>query len=169
MKTWLFCTLIALGLPGLALAGGGNLVSFNAGIGVTPFENSGTAPSVTVAVNAVHGVNPPGDPWRIGSLFAAVDADGTITVVGTRLLLAGGNGLGSNPVPTVQAKLFCGTSDTAYDSPAVPLDANGNFNISGTLSAEPPDPCTSPVLLIVAAPATGAGPWLAAGIPDNND
>jgi hypothetical protein len=124
MKTWLFCALIALGVPlsgGLALAGG-NLVSFNAGIGVTPFENSGSAASPTVAANVVRGVNPPGDPWRIGSLFAAVDTDGTITVVGTRLLLAGGNGLGSNPVPNVEAKLFCGTSDTSFDSPAVPLE-----------------------------------------------
>jgi hypothetical protein len=164
MKTWFFCILIAL-IPVTALAAG-PLVSFNAGIGVTPFENTGTAPSVTVAVNAVRGVNPPGDPWRIGSLAAAVDIDGAITVVGTRLLLAGGNGLGSNPVPNVEAKLFCGTSDTASDSPAVPLDANGNFFISGALSPTPPDPCTTPVLLIVAAPN---GAWLAAGIPDNND
>jgi hypothetical protein len=163
MKTWFFCVLMAF-IPVNALAAG-PLVSFNAGIGVTPFENSGSASSPTVAANAVHGVNPPGDPWRIGSLFAAVDTDGTITVFGTRLLLAGGNVLGSNPVPNVQAKLFCGTSDTSYDSPAVPMGANGNFLISGTLSSTPPNPCTTPVLLIVAAPN---GAWLAAGIPDNN-
>jgi hypothetical protein len=165
MKTWLCCALIALGVPlsgGLALAGG-SLVSFNAGIGVTPFENTGSAASPTVAANAVRGVNPPGDPWRIGTLFANVDTDGTITVIGTRLLLAGGNGLGSNPVPNVEAKLFCGTSDTSYNSAAVPMDANGNFLISGTLSPTPPDPCATPVLLIVAAPN---GAWLAAGIPD---
>jgi hypothetical protein len=80
------------------------------------------------------------------------------------LLLAGGNGIGSNPVPNVQAELFCGTSDTAYSSPEVPLGANGNFYISGSLSSTPPDPCSTPVLLIVAGPN---GPWLAAGIPDN--
>jgi hypothetical protein len=166
MKTWLFCALITLGVPlsgGLALAAG-SLVSFNAGIGVTPFENTGSATSPTVAANVVRGVDPPGDPWRIGSLFANVNIYGTIKVVGTRLLLAGGDGLGSNPVPKVEAKLFCGTSDTSYDSPAVPMDANGNFFISGTLSSTPPDPCTTPVLLIVAAPN---GPWLAAGIPDS--
>jgi hypothetical protein len=165
MKTWLFSALIALGVPlsgGLAIAAG-SLVSFNAGIGVTPFENTGTAAIPKVAANVVRDVDPPGDPWRIGSLFANVYTNDTISVVGTRLLLAGGNGLGSNPVPEVEAKLFCGTSDTSYDSPAVPLDANGNFYISGTLSSTPPDPCTTPVLLIVAAPS---GPWLAAGIPD---
>jgi hypothetical protein len=161
MKTW-FCALIIL-IPVTALAARPS-VSFNAGVGVTPFENTGSATSPTVAANTVRGVDPPGDPWRIGSLFGLVYANGTITVVGTRLLLAGGNGLGSNPVPSVEAKLFCGTSDTAYDSPAVPLDANGNFNISGSLSSTPPYPCTTPVLLIVAGPD---GPWLAAGIPDN--
>ena len=166
MKTWLFCALIALGVPlsgGLALAAG-SLVSFNAGIGVTPFENTGSAAIPNVAANVVRGVNPPGDPWRIGSLFANVDTDSTITVVGTRLLLAGGNGLGSNPVPNVEAKLFCGTSDTSYHSRAVPMDDNGNFFISGTLSSAPTHPCTTPVLLIVAAPN---GAWLAAGIPDS--
>jgi filamentous hemagglutinin family protein len=99
------------------------------------------------------------------SLFADVDIDGNIQVYGTRLLLAGGNGLGSNPVPNVEAKLFCGTSDTAFDSPAVPMGANGNFSIVGVLSSTPPEPCTNAVLLIVAAPN---GAWLAAGIPDNN-
>ena len=165
MKNWLWCVpLFTLIIAVNALAGG-TLVSFNAGIGVTPFENTGSAASPTVAANVVRGVNPPGAPWRIGSLFAAVDTDGKIEVVGTRLLLAGGNGLGSNPVANVEAKLFCGTSDTPFDSPAVPLDANGNFFISGALSSTPPFPCTTPVLLIVAAPN---GAWLAAGIPDNN-
>jgi hypothetical protein len=166
MRALLFFALIALVVPlsgGLALAGD-SLVSFNAGIGVTPFENTGSATSPTVAANVVHGVNPPGDPWRIGSLFATVDTAGTITAFGTRLVLAGGNDLGLNPVPNVEAKLFCGTSDTSFDSPAVPMGANGNFLISGPLFPTPPDPCSTPVLLIVAAPN---GAWLAAGIPDS--
>jgi len=165
MKSWLWSVaLFTLITPVNALAAE-PLVSFNAGIGVTPFENTGSAASPTLAANVVHGVNPPGDPWRIGSLFAAVDIDGNIQVYVTRLLLAGGNGLGSNPVPKVEAELFCGTSDTAFDSPAVPMGPNGNFAIVGALSSIPPEPCTSPVLLIVAAPN---GAWLAAGIPDNN-
>jgi hypothetical protein len=88
-------------------------------------------------------------------------------VEGRGLLLAGGNGIGTNPVKEVIAALFCGAaaSATKFESAAVPLDAKGNFDIDGSLSATPPNPCTSPVLLIVVSTPSGPGSWLAAGIP----
>lgn len=169
MKTWLFCfALIAL-VPFTAVAAG-ELVRFNGGIGVDPVQGTmGTAPNLVVVRNVVRGVNPPGAPWRIADLVAGVGTDGSIVAIGHRLLLAGGNGIGTNPVPNVIAKLFCGpaTSATAFESAAVPLDAKGNFIVTGTLSPTPPSSCTNPVLLIVVATPSGAppGPWLAAGIP----
>jgi hypothetical protein len=158
MKTWLFCLALIAFVPANALAW---LVSFDAGVGVDPVQGTtGTAPNLTVVQNVVHGVNPPGAPWRIASLLADVNFNGDIVVEGRGLLLAGGNGIGSNPVPNVLAKLFCGAAE--FDSPPTTMDAEGNFTISGTLSAEPPNPCSTPVLLIVVAPS---GAWLAAGIP----
>lgn len=167
MKSLLFCVALIAFVPVNALAW---LVSFDAGVGVDPVQGStGTAPNLAVVQNVVRGVNPPGAPWRIANLLADVDTSGSIVVEGRGLLLAGGNGIGSNPVPNVLAKLFCGpaASATEFDSTVVPMDAEGNFNISGTLSATPPNPCTSPVLLIVAG--SSSGPWLAAGIPDNGN
>ena len=165
MKSWLWSIpLFALIIPVSALAQP-PLTSFNTGIGVTPFVNSGTADSPTLAANVVRGVNPAGNPWRVGSLVVTVDIDGNIQVYVTRLVLAGGNSLGANPVPSVQVKLFCGGSDTAFNTPVIAMGPNDNFAFFGLLSAVPPAPCTSPALLIVAAPN---GAWLAAGIPDNN-
>jgi hypothetical protein len=167
MKTWLFCVALIAFVPVNALAQE-TLVSFNAGIGVIPVQGTtGTSPNLVVVQNIVRGVNPPAAPWRIASLLAYVYTDGDIVVDGHGLRLAGGNGIGTNPVPNVLAKLFCGPADSAteFDSPVVPMNAKGNFDISGSLSATPPDPCTDPVLLIVASTTSGSEPWLAAGIP----
>jgi hypothetical protein len=169
MKTWLFCFALITLVPFTAAAAG-NLVTFNGGIGVDPVQGTtGTAPHLVVVPNVVRGVNPPGAPWRIAYLVANVRTDGTIVAIGHGLLLAGGNGIGTNPVKKVIAKLFCGpaTSATAFESAAVPLNAQGNFVVSGTLSPTPPSSCTNPVLLIVVATPSGSpsGPWLAAGIP----
>jgi hypothetical protein len=60
----------------------------------------------------------------------------------------------------VHARLFC-AGVAAGDSDAVALDARGDFRIMGMLNQTPPNPCNSPVLLIVNA----GGAWFAAGIP----
>ena len=65
----------------------------------------------------------------------------------------------------VFATLFC--SGVAHHSPIVDLDLAGNFVIKGKLSAVPPSPCLSPVLLIRNAGGTQA--WFAAGIPGGDD
>jgi len=111
------------------------------------------------AANIVQGVNPGGQPWVIERLRASVRTDGRMSVDGRGLLLGGGNGIGTNGGQSVQARLFCGA--VAHNTGLVALDAAGDFRIDDTLSPLPPDPCATPVLLIV----SGGGNWFAAGIP----
>ena len=143
-----------LGLAPLASAEN-SLARFEGGIGSQPLRSGGL-------VNDVLGVNPGGRPWVISRLSAEVKTDGRVSIDGRGLLLAGGNGIGTTGNQSVRARLFCGgVSSVSYDSELVPLDPAGDFRIEGELSAVPPSPCASPVLLIV---NTG-GAWFAAGIP----
>ena len=98
-------------------------------------------------------------PWVISRLSADVGTDGRIRVDGRGLLLAGGNNIGTAGGQSVRARLIC--AGVPHDSDLVPLDARGDFTISGFLNPFPPSPCNSPVLLIVNA----GGAWFAAGIP----
>jgi hypothetical protein len=135
-------------------------LKFKGGIGVVPV--TGVAANGTVNLNIVRGVSP-GGPWRIAALNAEVESNGHIKVNGRGLLLASGNGIGTNAGQTVHATLFCGlaTSATAFDSRGVALAANGDFAIDDFLSSTPTLPCVSPVLLI----RNVVGVWFAAGIP----
>jgi hypothetical protein len=140
------------------------LVTFEGGIGVIPVSNvagtqnaNGTFPDVIR--NDVRGVAPGGQPWVIERLTVTVKLDGRISVDGRGLLLAGSNSIGTNGGQSVLARLFCGT--VAHDSGTVPLDASGDFRIDDVLTPIPPDPCTTPILLIVSS----NGRWFAAGIP----
>lgn len=128
------------------------LVRFDGGIGEIPVSTPGTA-------NVVKGALPGGQPWVISRLSADVRTDGSISVDGRGLLLAGGNGIGTNGGLSVRAMLFCGTA--SFTSDLVALEANGDFRIDGMLNALPPNPCDTPTLLIVNA----GGRWFAAGIP----
>ena len=129
--------------------------SFSGGIGVIPTGSANTT---------VRGVAAAGQIWVIGDLAADVRQDGTIRLDGRGLLLGSGNAIGSNANATVIATLFCANDGNVQHSsnPAgVPLEVNGDFRINDTLSPAPPNPCTSPVLLIRSA---GSGSWFAAGI-----
>jgi hypothetical protein len=134
-----------------------DLVRFDGGIGVIPVSNVNAAGVGTA--NVVLGVPPGGQPWVIARLTAEAKGDGRISVAGRGLLLAGGNGIGTNGGQSVEARLFC--AGVAHDTGLVPLEANGDFRIDDVLSPAPPSPCESPVLLIV----SGGGRWFAAGIP----
>ena len=127
------------------------LVRFDSGIGVIPVRAG-------PAANIVRGVNPGGVPWVISRLTVDIKTDGRISVDGRGLLLAGGDGIGTNGNQSVRARLFCGA--VMSDSVLVPLEPNGDFLIDGSLAPVPPTPCTNPVLLIV---NTGNA-WFAAGI-----
>jgi hypothetical protein len=160
MKTWMLALFLAL-LVAPAGKATDMLLSFRGGIGVDPVSGiSAGAP----LLNVVRGVNPGGAPWRIGSLKADIDVAGHIRAVGRGLLLAGGNGIGTNGGQSVRAILFCGPAAAATQHTTTPagvaLAANGDFRIDDTLTPPPPASCTTPVLLI-----TNPAPrWFAAGI-----
>lgn len=142
------------------------LVEFQGGIGVIPVSSGvGTAATATtVNRNIVRGVQPPGQIWRIDDLKAKVKTDGSITVNGRGLLLAGGNNIGTNANANVFATLICEATapftERNTDLAGVALAINGDFHIDGVLAPSPSD-CASPVLLIRNA-ANQA--WFAAGL-----
>jgi hypothetical protein len=158
----LLIALVAMTATGIASAQNDTDVAFKGGIGVITV--TGVAANGAVNLNVVRGINP-GSPWRISALEAEVKSDGHITVVGRRLLLANGNGIGTNAGASVFATLFCGPAATAtsHSSNRVALEADGDFRIDGFLDSVPPTPCVTPVLLI--RNGAGAGVWFAAGIP----
>ncbi len=161
MKRALMAVVLLSAAPGVAWAqGDADGLRFQGGIGVIPVSNV-NASGVGTA-NVVLGVPPGGQPWVIKRLTAKVK-DGRISVEGRGLLLAGGNGIGTNGGQSVEARLFCG--GVAHDTGTVPLEADGDFHIDDQLSPAPPSPCDSPVLLIVSA----NGRWFAAGIPVRDD
>jgi hypothetical protein len=154
---------MALAVTGMASAQETTELKFRGGIGVIPV--TGVAANGTVNLNIVRGVNPAG-PWRIADLDAVVSSYGRIRVKGRGLLLAAGNGIGTNAGASVFATLFCGagTAATSSSSNRVALDADGDFRIDDTLSPAPPTTCDTPALLI--RNGGGSGVWFAAGIPD---
>jgi hypothetical protein len=133
-----------------------NLVRFSGGIGVIPTGSTNTTVRTVAAAGQI---------WVIRDLAADVKQDGRIRLDGRGLLLGSGNSVGSNANASVFATLFCANDGNVQHSSnlvGVPLEANGDFRIDDTLSPAPPNPCTSPVLLIRSA---GSGSWFAAGIP----
>jgi hypothetical protein len=165
--------LVALGIVGSVYAQEDDLMAaFKGGIGVIPAQNGvgpvnadGTFPNVRL--NVVRGVFPGAGPWRIANLRAEVETDGHIKVRGRGLLLASGNGIGTNANQSVFATLICEAAapfvehSTAF---SVPLEPNGDFRIDDTLTSVPSE-CPSPVLLI----RNTGGVWFAAGIPKRED
>lgn len=176
-----------------AFASDDTMIEFKHGIGSQPFRsNNGTA-----VLNTVAGVNPGGAPWIIESLKAVIKSNGEIRAKGRGLLLGGGDTIGTRAGPRqVVASLFCrntpvppataGTLIGPFNSEFVTLDANGNFQIDGSLANNlgilPPPNCgdkidNRPILLIrTVTPAnltTGIpaapGAWFAAGIIGNED
>lgn len=162
----LLVALMALGITGMASAQNNTdndtALKFKGGIGVIPV--TGVAANGAVNLNIVRGVSP-GAPWRIADLEAEVGFDGHIKVVGRGLLLASGNGIGTNAGQSVHATLFCGPAATATahnsNPVGVAIEADGDFHIDDFLSPAPPTPCDAPVLLI----RNAGGIWFAAGIP----
>ncbi len=162
----LLMMLVAVAVTGLATAQAQDeQLKFKGGIGVITV--TGVAANGAANLNIVRGVTP-GAPWRISSLEAEIFPSGHIKVVGRGLLLASGNGIGTNAGQSVHATLFCGPAATATAHnttiTGVPLAADGDFRIDDFLSPAAPFPCDNPVLLI----RNTTGLWFAAGIPDVN-
>lgn len=159
-------TFIVLAATAIAFAQISYSLRFERAIGVIPV--TGVAANGTVNVNVVRGVNP-GGPWTIGKFEANVDTStGRIKAQGRHLLLAAGNGIGTNAGQSVHATLFCGPvqTATAHNSTlaGVKLDDEGNFEINDTLDPLPPQICETPVLLI----RNVGGVWFAAGVLDQD-
>lgn len=163
MVRGLLVALVALAIAGIASAQENEDLIFRGAIGVIPV--TGVAANGAVNLNVVRGVNPAG-PWRIADLDADVRSDGHIRVKGRGLLLAAGNGIGTNAGASVFATLFCGPAATAsaHSSNRVALEADGDFRIDDVLSPALPTSCDTPVLLI--RNGAGSGVWFAAGIPE---
>jgi hypothetical protein len=155
-----------LATTGIVSAQDQTALNFKGGIGVIPV--AGVSQTGAVNLNVVRGVAP-GAPWRIVALEAQVTSDGHIKVVGRGLLLASGNGIGTNAGQSVHATLFCGPAATATAQNStlagVALEADGDFRIDDFLSPPPPTACENPVLLI----RNVGGLWFAAGIPNLED
>jgi hypothetical protein len=172
MKYKLVFSLLLVTLVTFSTIGNNTLLKFKGGIGVDPISNvvvSTAVPPVTTATpNIVRGISPPGQPWRIADLYADVSIDGHIRVHGRGLLLAGGNGIGTNAGQSVFATLFCGPAATATasstTSTGVALESDGDFTIDDVLLPTPSNTCETPVLLI--RTTGGANAWFAAGIED---
>jgi hypothetical protein len=158
----------------------GVLVRFQGGIGVQPV--SAVNANGTVVPNVVRDVPPPRQPWVIAGFNATVRADGRITAHGRGLVFAGGNTVGTalviDPIHgtaaaslLVAATLICENTApfTELSTGSVPLAANGDFTINGSLSSAPPaaTDCRTPVLLIRNATGGNLGGWFAAGIQQN--
>jgi hypothetical protein len=161
----LVVALAALAFTSIASAQDHVDLNFKGGIGVIPV--TGVAANGTVNLKVVRGVNPAG-PWRIADLNAVVESNGHIRVRGRGLLLAAGNGIGTNAGASVHATLFCGpaATATAFDEAGVPLASDGDFVIDDFLTGNGPvpTPCENPVLLIRNGALPGQGVWFAAGI-----
>jgi hypothetical protein len=138
-----------------------NNLKFKGAIGVIPV--TGVSATGAVNLNVVRNV-PPGNPWRIASFDAVIMPDGRVKAVGRGLLLAAGNGIGTNAGQSVHVTLFCGSGSntTSHDSPVsgVRLQADGDFAIDDVLSPAVPPTCATPTLLI----RNVGGVWFAAGI-----
>lgn len=154
---------LVLGVSGMASAQESTDLKFRGAIGVIPV--TGVAADGSATLNVVRSVNPAG-PWRIADLSADVNSEGRIRVKGRGLLLAAGNGIGTNAGASVFATLFCGAAKTAtaHSSNPVALDADGDFRIDEIVSPVPPTSCDTPVLLI--RNASGGGVWFAASTPE---
>lgn len=145
-------------------------IRFQGGIGSQPLRTATAGNPAVAASNDAFGVNPGGRPWVIAELHADLRADGRIRADGRGLLLAGGDATGTRgAIEVVRARAACvipGTPVTYqyFDSAPVPLDANGDFRVDGTLTPVTPGTslCANPGLLIVNGGSTA---WFAAGIP----
>jgi len=144
------------------------LVRVDAGFGVHPVAGITAATGLPI-LNTVRTVPPGGRPWAIEKLRVRIKDDGSITAKGEGLVLAGSDAAGTRGgILQVAATLFCGTAQ--FTSPAADISLGGNFEIRGTLTPQPPNPCVNPALLIRNATGGVLGSWFAGGtISDPHD
>ena len=107
-------------------------------------------------------------PWSVGSGQAHVNlSTGHTSFQVEGLVIDGAQFSGTpGPITMVTGTLVCdaGTAgETPFDTPSVPLDAQGDANFTGQLQSIPTT-CGNPIFLIrIAQPAGAAGRWIATG------
>jgi hypothetical protein len=125
------------------LAAGDNVVSWSRLVGVI------TSPMVS---NPVAKIASGTTPWTTSSGSATIHGTGATVFAVRGLVLVGGDFSGTPGMVTkVKGTLVCnpGLSDqVVIDTPAVPLDTQGNANFSGSLSGALPSVCGNPLFLI---------------------
>jgi len=122
-----------------------------------------TAPGVD---NPVAGISTGGLPWNTTGGTATVNhSTGAVAFQVQGLVLNGGNASGTpDGVQNVMGTLVCNpgtTSQTIFNTPMVPLSAQGDAQFSGSLGTLPAV-CATPVFLIRAGTGAAAR-WIAAG------
>jgi hypothetical protein len=152
-----FALLFSLLFASTSLASDDTVVRWRNIVGVI------TAPGVS---NTVAGINSGGLPWTVAVGKARVDLyTGAAVFFVEGLVLVGGNASGTpGPVTSVKGTLVCNPGSTTIqaviDTPAVPLNAQGNADFYGNLLSIPPSTCANPLFLIRVAPADV---WVATG------
>ena len=104
-------------------------------------------------------------PWVVRTLSASVDVQGNLKLKVEGLVVAGGRGIGTSLNRSIRVTLYCGpwNSFTFHNtSIKTKLSIDGDLVVDENLIPQPPDPCTSPVLLLR---DTVSGNWIAAGVP----
>jgi hypothetical protein len=154
---------------------GDEILKFDGAVGVDPvggFTSVITPDGTTaerVTINSVLGVPPGGRPWILRKFKASIKANGNVTAKGSGLLFSGGDQIGTRGgVTKVGLTLFCG--GVAHSTAGVALDTQGNFSLKDEqFLTTPPNPCTSPVLLVRNANNGPLAGWFAAGLLSEDD
>ncbi len=124
------------------------------------------------AGNVVAGIQGGGLPWStLGGNAFVNPTVGRVHFRVDGLVLAGGNTIGTpGPITEVKGTLVCDTDGSAggpfiFDTPAVPLDPQGDAHFDGDLGALPGACSTEPdvAFLIRIANGPAAGRWIANG------
>ena len=131
----------------------------------------GSTPNITI-----RGVDAGGAPWVVKNGKAQLSPNGRLRVRVKGLLIGEGALANGNPVPDnlvgtvagitmVHAALTCGgpgsgTPFTITSTDAVPIGANGDFDIDEEVTI--PSVCAQPIILIRIGLPADSGPWIAA-------
>jgi hypothetical protein len=153
--------LLLVGLPPAVRAdGSSNSVRWETIIG-TFFL--GTPPT---SVNTVGGIVGGGEPWSTLGGHAYVDlSSGTVDFEVKGLVLAGGPSIGTpDGVTQVIGALVCspGASPMVFNTPAVPLSAQGNAEFHGSFGPLP-TVCSAPNVAFLITTTATPPHWLANG------
>jgi hypothetical protein len=143
MKRLLAVVVLPLFFAIASFAGGDPFVTWTKVVGVI------TAPGVS---NPVAGIPSGTTPWTTSGGYVIVDTSGQVVFLVQGLVLVGGDASGTpGPVTRVKGTLVCNpgtSSQDVIDTPAVPLDVQGDAHYIGPLVSALPSSCLNSLFLI---------------------